>query len=293
MQLSIRDGDSWTKRTARNGFPILVEYARDRREITYGGWNDEIVRRGLGSHYPARLYGLPAGEIGKACEEYARATGTSVPPINLMVVNKETRLPGNGAHNYFIRFCSDYLERDVRPDQLSTSERRALIEHAQKEIFDFPSWGDVLTACGLTETTALPSKPKRRQPQKTGWNTGPESEQHKCLKRLVADNPAWVGLKAEKKGEQEHPLWSGDRIDVYFERVAVGIEVKAADAGFDEIHRGIFQCVKYKAVMQAQQIHDRQIPTADCLLALGGALPKELREVADLLKVCCYDRLAQ
>ena len=46
MQLSIREGDSWTKRTARSGFPILVEYARNRQEITYSEWAAKIVRRG-------------------------------------------------------------------------------------------------------------------------------------------------------------------------------------------------------------------------------------------------------
>ena len=49
MKLSVLEGDSWTKRTARSGFPILVEYVRNRREITYGEWDDEIVSRGLGA----------------------------------------------------------------------------------------------------------------------------------------------------------------------------------------------------------------------------------------------------
>ena len=50
MKLSVPEGDSWTKRTARrSGFPILVEYVRNRREITYGEWDDEIVSRGLGA----------------------------------------------------------------------------------------------------------------------------------------------------------------------------------------------------------------------------------------------------
>ena len=93
MQLSILDGNSWTKRTARSGFPILVEYARNRREITYGEWDAEIVRRGLGSHVLVVQYGHPAGRIGDVCEAYAEETGVPVPAINLMVVNKTTRVP--------------------------------------------------------------------------------------------------------------------------------------------------------------------------------------------------------
>lgn len=293
MQLSILEGDSWTKRTARIGFPILVEFARNRREITYGEWDAKIVERGLGHHVVAVEYGYPAGTIGDACEAYAAKTGLPVPPINLMVVNKRYRVPGRGAHNYLKRFCAQRLHRDVSPDQLSIPQQRALIDYAHEEIFDFPSWGDVLKACGLAETEAPRSKPKRRRPRPSGWSTGPESDAHKRLKQQVSDDPALVGLNTDESGTQEHLLCSGDRLDVYFKRAAVGVEVKTADAGFDEIHRGIFQCVKYKAVLRAQQIYDRRIPTADCLLALGGALPVELQEIVTLFGVRCYAQLAE
>ena len=237
-------------------------------------------------------YGYPAGSIGDACEYYAAKTGVPVPPINLMVVNKKTRVPGSGADNYFKRYCADRLDRNINPKRLKLYEKRALIDQAQKEIFDFPSWGDVLAACGLIETKPLRSKRKRRRPRQSGWSTGPESEEHQRLKQVIADNPALVDLQPNEKGVQEHPLWSGDRLDVYFKKAAMGVEVKTSNAGYDEIHRGIFQCVKYEAVLRAQQIHNGQIPTADCLLALGGALPEELREVVELFKLRCYENLA-
>ena len=292
MPQSILEGDTWTKRTARSGFPILVEYARTRREITYGEWDVQIEERGLGSHVFVAQYGYPAGTIGDACEAYAAETGVPVPPINLLVVNKKTRVPGLRADNYIRRFCARFLDRDVDPKRLTLREKRGIIDRAQEEIFDFPSWGEVLEACGLAETEAPRSKRKRRRPRRSGWSTGPESEAHKRLKQRLADDPALVGLKTDENGVQEHSLWSGDRLDVYFKRAAVGVEVKTADAGFDEIHRGVFQCVKYKAVLRAQQVHDRKIPTADCLLAVGGALPEELEQIASLFGVRCYSDLA-
>lgn len=293
MKLSILEGDSWTKRTARSGFPILVEYVRNRREITYGEWDDQIVSRGLGSHVMAVQYGYPAGSIGDACEAYTKKTGVPVPQINLMVVNASTRVPGSGANSYFSRFCASFLNRDINPKELSVREKRALIERAHEEIFDFPSWHDVLNACGLTETETERPMPKRRRPRRSGWKKGPEGEAHKSLKRQVAENPGLIGLKSNEKGKEEIPLWSGDRVDVLFERAATGVEVKTADAGFDEIHRGIFQCVKYKAVLRAQQVYERRIPTADCVLALGGPLPEELQEILTLFRVRCYARLAE
>lgn len=293
MRLSTLDGDSWTKRTARIGFPILVEYARTRRAITYGEWNNEIVKRKLGPDGSPRLYGWPAGSIGDACEDYAAKTGVPVPPINLIVVNKKTRMPGSGADSYFRRYCANRLGRRVNPESLDSRKKRALIDCAQKEIFDFPSWGDVLAACGLAETTPPRSRKKRPRPRKAGWSTGPESEEHQRLKQMIVDDPTLVALQSNEKGDQEHPLWSGDRLDVYFKNADVGVEVKTSNAGFDEIHRGIFQCVKYKALMQAQQIYNREIPTADCLLALGGMLPEELQDIVSLFDLRCYAQLAQ
>ena len=97
----------------------------------------------------------------------------------------------------------------------------------------------------------------------------PESEAHKCLKQRIASNPTIVGLKANENGEQEKRLWSGDEVDVYFKRSAVAVEIKAGNAGVSELHRGVFQCVKYKAILCAQQISEGHIPTADCRLAIG------------------------
>lgn len=122
-------------------------------------------------------------------------------------------------------------------------------------------------------------------PSPSEWHTGKESKAHESLKRKIAGDPAMVGVKTAENGVEEHLLWSGDRVDIYFAEAAVAVEVKTADAGFSEIHRGIFQCIKYKAVLQAQQKCDCENPTADCLLALGGALPEELQDIAKLLNV--------
>ncbi|MDE2928099.1 MAG: hypothetical protein OXT71_17020 [Acidobacteriota bacterium] len=287
MQISRLEGDKWAERTARIGFPILVEYAQQyRREITYGEWQDKIVRRELGnSTVPAVRYGHPAGRIGDVCKEYAarKKVTKPVPLINLMVVNEKSRVPGAGATEYLKHFC-DVRGISFNPERCSVREKRAIIEHALEEIFDFPHWGDVLRTCGLDEPKK-PHSPKRPHPRSGGWHTGPESEAHKTLKQQIAVTPAIVGVKTDENGVEEHVLWSGDKVDVYFAKTAVAVEVKTADAGFSEIHRGIFQCIKYRAVLRAQQVYDREIPTADCRLALGGVLPEELQDIAKLFKV--------
>jgi len=284
-QQTLLTGESWAHRTARAGMPILVEFARQRRVITYGEWDAEIIRRGLGGHKFLILYGQPAGLIGDACEELASVLGRSVPMLNLMVVNQQTQMPGRGADYYIKKYCRDFLDRDVDPNRLASQERRAIIEKAKTEIFDYDGWPEVLGAFGLEESLRTTAPAARRKPNPNGWHTGQESDQHKALKALIAANPKLVLIHEAQTGKQEFPLWSGDRLDVYFPKCSTGVEAKTKEAGFDELHRGIFQCVKYKAVLGAQQIHERMIPTADCILAIGGSLPKELLGVAKLLGV--------
>ncbi len=285
MRVSKLEGCKWAERTARSGFPILIEHARKhRREITYGEWKEIIVRRGLGkATVPAARYGHPAGRIGDACKEYTDQTGNLVPLINLMVVNEESRVPGAGAAEYIKQYC-DVRAIPFDPEHCSVREKRAIIEAALEEIFDCPHWEDVLRTCGLDEPKKSRS-PKRPQPQPHKWHTGPESEAHNRLRQKIASNPAIVGVKDAENGVEEYILWSGDKVDVYFAKAALAVEVKTANAGFSEIHRGIFQCIKYKAVLRAQQVYGREIPTADCLLALGGVLPEELKNIAKLFKV--------
>jgi hypothetical protein len=288
------DGEDWTHRTARVGLPILVEYARSGRPITYGEWDHEIVIRGIGKHVFLPEYGRPAGVIGNACMEYAKHTGSKVPMINLMVVNKDG-VPGKGANYYIEEFVEDCQQRKIDLEHSTNKEKKAIIDRAHDEIFGFRRWAEMLAAYGLEPTKGTvnsgDSMP-RRQPNPAAWHTGPESEAHKALKRGIAQSPQLVNLSQGQIGKEEYRLWSGDEVDVYFPKSAAGVEVKTANAGFDELHRGIFQCVKYKAVLRAQQVYDRTIPNADCVLAVGGKLPKELQDIARLLQVSFFHDLA-
>jgi len=280
--------------TARIAFPILVEYAHRRCPITYGELDKEIVRRGLGKHQFATRYGGPAGIIGNACAKYANTGGIQVPPINLIVVNGKTRVPGKGADYYVKRFGRVWLNRELIPEHLTRKQRREIIDEAHQEIFDFPAWAEVLDASGLKPTAGDPPGQGRPcwLPNQTRWHTGPEGEAHKALKHMIAENPAIIQLPNQQRGKEEHRIWSGDELDVYFGDSEVAAEVKAANANSDEIHRGLFQCVKYRAVLRAQQIYRQIVPTADCVLAIGGKLPPQFKEAADRLKIRVFENLS-
>ena len=73
------------------------------------------------------------------------------------------------------------------------------------------------------------------------------------------------------------------------DRSWIGVEVKSrvSDGNPSDYERGIYQVVKYRAVLEAQARIDapRDPPEVQVVLVLEGLLPKEYRGVADALGV--------
>ena len=86
----------------------------------------------------------------------------------------------------------------------------------------------------------------------------------------------------------EFVLPSGDRIDVYFVRKngdRVAVEVKPKSSPNEDMMRGIFQCVKYKAVMEAVRTVECGSFNVSTILVLGDSLSKQNKETASELGV--------
>ena len=107
------------------------------------------------------------------------------------------------------------------------------------------------------------------------------------MKEAVAQNPAWVGARRRAEVEVEDELPSGDRIDVLFHEPLrdLAVEVKTSQASVLDVKRGLFQCVKYEAVLVAVAKVDASPRSCESVLALGGELPSELVPVMNLLGV--------
>src|SRR5690606_38444125 len=87
-------------------------------------------------------------------------------------------------------------------------------------------------------------------------STRPESAAHNALKAWVAANPEWFKDYGQfSAGVNEHRLSSGDSLDAYFTngRESLAVEVKASSASDVELIRGIYQAVKYRAVLRAER----------------------------------------
>ncbi len=116
---------------------------------------------------------------------------------------------------------------------------------------------------------------------------GGESAEQQKLKTFVASRPGLLSLPSECRGELEYPLPSGDIVDVLFktEKCWVGAEVKSRISDQADVVRGLFQCIKYDAVIKAYQAAMNLPLQTRTVLILENSLPRELADLRDILKV--------
>lgn len=277
-------GDRWTEVTARNMLPLLVWCAENEKKITYGQLDAEIQRRGWGHHVNVVVYGHPAGAIGNALLE----TGEKIPPLNALVVNAKSGIPGNGCDYYLTTYLVDKPSK-----KLTTDQRKAMAEEAMKEVWQFEGWQGILNRYGLKPLRggipALRSeKVQKKGPAKSGWSSEPESEAHRLLKEWVAQNPQILKSKVSfRSGHTEWLFASADCVDVMFEHEdgCMAVEVKSEISNDADLERGIYQCIKYQALLRAELKAKGLIPNGTAVLVTARQLPLQLQKLADLLAV--------
>lgn len=281
-------GDTWTAITARNALPIVVRWAQQGESITYGQLDAEIVKHGLGHHVLAVQYGSPAGAMGNALIELEERWNKRIPPLNAIIVNAKDRLPGKGV-NYYLKH---YFKVKKGTSSISLKQRRAVVEEIQADVFAFKHWDRVLRECELErfggDVVTKNQKDDVAPPKIGGWSTEPESQEHRQLKEYVANNPSVVGLpRGSAVGRTEYLFPSADSADVVFTsaKQIVGVEVKSRISNDADLNRGIFQAVKYQALLRAEQRARFEAPTATAMLVSERALPAKLAKLAAVLGI--------
>ena len=256
---------------ARAALPLLVRQAEAGAPVFYFDLAEE-----LGMPNPRNL-NYVLGSIGQSLERLSKAWKSKVPPIQCLVVKMSTGLPGEGI-GWFLVKKEDFATLPLR-------QKRAIVEAELQGVFAYPRWKEVLKALELKPTTSdftsLVSKA-------SGGFGGGESDDHKALKAYVAQNPKVIGLGANTPcGTNEFPLPSGDTLDVSFNgnKVWVAAEVKSSKSAEGDIVRGLFQCIKYRAVMEAVLLSESRPQNARALLVTESKLPRSLVLLRNMLRV--------
>lgn len=263
-------------------FAILVRQARLQQTMTYGDVAEELGVHHRGVDKIAWYLGLTLNALGKT-----RDWRSSPPPqLQALIVNKVTRIPGHGIDG----FMWDSWKRAKTIDR-----KRAILKAVLVELAQYPYWADVAEALGADEVPAdLSDLSDLVDAAKNAKKRGGEGPEHKALKKHVAANPALLGLSAaHPPGKTERPLASGDRVDVVFrhKRSVLAVEVKPASATDGDMARGVFQCIKYRHVLEAQSGLAKKPYAVDTRLVLGRSAPAGIKVLAASLGVAIIDTI--
>jgi hypothetical protein len=144
-------GSTWTAKTARAALPVLIERAESGKgPLTYTELDAELARRHPDRPPSGRMtkYAFPLGSIGGTIDAMRReahdATSevhkcyAKLPPIECLVVNGRTGLPGEGIDDFLV----SYLEALGEPngqDALLT-DRRRVVERIHLDIAAWSHW---------------------------------------------------------------------------------------------------------------------------------------------------------
>lgn len=268
-------GDKLYQRRAREALPILVRQAKAGVPVVYEDLAEEMRMAN------PRNLNYPLGCIGDALNDLSRRWRKKIPHIQALVVNKGTGLPGKGFDGFF-------KERGQR--WKTPQERRAVIETYWSEITAFPYWDQVLIDLGLTP----PPVGIEAILETAAHRGGGEGPEHIAMKELIREKPYLAGYTGSTPTVRlESPLPSGDCVDVMLQTGAsiYAVEVKPARAPEYDIARGLFQCVKYQAVLEAEAAFKSDSRPVTVVLALGGPLPDTLIPLRNSLGVKVFDRL--
>lgn len=253
-----------TRENVRKTIPVLIHWAQTSQ--TYHTYSDLIIALGK-----KRFSGVGhvLGAEQDVMEALAKKLNIKIPTLNSLIKDKDTGLPASGF---------SYVEPSY--NTWSDEGKRIFVKGLDEEAINYPHWNMILDELGLSPLLSFSPEEMEtiKNPQSHG--SGGEGPEHKALKDYVIRHPSCLGLSEITNADDEHILPSGDRLDVYFECLdgsRVAVEVKPSISDDSDITRGVFQCIKYKAILEA-------LTKADGTNAPVKAILVTRREFSDLHK---------
>lgn len=251
--------------------PVMVHWAKTgHNEHSYGDLIHAIGK----TQFSGIGHALYA--VQKVLNALSEQTGREIPTLNSLCKNAKTMLPSEG-----FEFVSP------KYNELDDNGKRMFVTGLDTDAINYPFWNWVLKELGLKE--AIPFTEEQlnaiRNPH-CGFSG--EGEEHKALKEYICQHPDVLDYSDVVLAKTEYILPSGDRLDVYFELADgthVAIEVKSCVSPDQDISRGVFQCVKYLAVMDALRTIECKDYEIEVLLVTAKELSSQNKTLAEELNV--------
>ena len=265
------------KEWARKMIPVLIRWARSSwdKPHYYSNLSEAV------GHHTNQIGGIMA-TIQDILDNLSLQKQKTIPTLNGLTRNKKSGLPSDG-FDYVIENYSN-LSEDSKMGEVNKLNYMA-------HLYD---WDWVLKELQLEpDMIYVPDElDKKKVSLKHGY--GGEGAEHKALKNYVQQNPDKFGIKRVLYSSTEKMLLSSDRLDVYFEtqsNMHVAVEVKPQTAPEEDVMRGIFQCVKYKAVMDAERVADYGRYENEVILVIGGEMSSSNKQLASDLGIKYFDNV--
>lgn len=232
-----------TRKIVRAIAPVLIYWAKTgETHHTYGDLSAAIGRPNF------HRLGYSLGMLQNVIVELSASSKQNIPTLNCLVRNKKEGIPSNGFSFVWEKY-----------EELEEEGKSLLIEGLISKTIKYPNWDWVLNKLELSPYSPFTDKDRAAIKSAADKRGGNEGKEHKELKEYICNHPELIGLKDIVRAKTKHRLPSGDMLDVYFELAdgtQVAVEVKSSISDDADITRGIFQCVKYKAILEALKITD-------------------------------------
>lgn len=269
---------------AQNSLQHLVAHVLAHQEgliegITYQELAKRIGRLNKYGEGHARGMGKVLAGVGQLLDGLEDDWGEPLPFIQSLVVLKTgplRGLPSYGVEGFWPGFS----------DMSKTEKLNRMRTEHQKVVAFGSRWNQVLEALDLPRVLPKATEPSGKRYGKSG-----ESDAHKALKHHVWNNPTIVGVYGNSTAFLEYPLPSLDEVDVLFKSpaacVAVEVKSKVSDHLPSDYERGLYQTVKYAALLEAMAQDNRyDIPVnVRSVLVLESTLPQQYKGLAETLGI--------
>ena len=259
----------------------LIHAAKSQRTMTYTDAKRRLENDcGFGVIFPVAV-----GKVAGAAMNKLLECDSNAPLLNVLLVRSDTGLPGSGAVGYLARRYPN--RRWLRARNAHKDHRwRTLIEEEAARVYAYPHWDELYRKAYNSRLHPSDNDPKGKEKDGKRHGRGGEGANHRALRLKVLRNPSLVRRELRPEATNtEVELLSGDRVDVVSitEDRTIAIEVKSRDSDWADLRRGVYQCVKYRAVMKAQDI--RRNANVESWLVTETPLPPELKKLARRLGV--------
>ncbi len=262
------------QRRALDVLPLLVRQAGAAQTVYYSQLAEEA---GIPN---ARNLNYILGSIGTSLISLGKLWADEVPPIQALVINKADEMPGPG--------FMDSLANPAIIANVPKRIRKQIVAGLLASVYSYKKWEKVLSHYRLKAVKPLDlAKVVKSAPRLEGHGGG-ESEAHKKFKAWAAANPLALGIKGKVlETLTEYKLPTGDAVDILFklQRRWIGVEVKSHISNDEDLARGVFQCIKYQALLEAFQKAEARTTDVATLLAVEAKIPDAIRLLANVTGV--------